>query len=262
MLRALLTLILMTVPLLAANIRLYLTDGACHVVREYEVKPDRVRFYSVERSAWEEMPLELVDLERTENEIREREAARRKEMEWLEGEERAEREHAREVASVPMGTGVYLVESGRMRAIPQAELDVQTDKKRSILKAVTPIPIVAGKRIVLMKGEHSSTVVPTPNPEFYIRLYREERFGIIRLTPKKGVRLVEEWGIAPVTNQVFEIHTDVEAFRRQVGDNLYKIWPEEPLTPGEYAVVEFSAGEANIQAWDFGYWPEGAPAKK
>ena len=34
---------------------------------------------------------------------------------------------------------------------------------------------------------------------------------------------------------------------------------EVPLEPGEYAVVEFSLGEANIQVWDFGYWPSGKP---
>ena len=40
-------------------------------------------------------------------------------------------------------------------------------------------------------------------------------------------------------------------FSRQMGPNLYKIWPTEPLKPGEYAVVEFTAGQQNIQVWDF-----------
>jgi hypothetical protein len=51
-------------PVLAANLRLYLKDGGYQVVREYQVQSDRVRFYSVERSEWEEVPLDLARLPR------------------------------------------------------------------------------------------------------------------------------------------------------------------------------------------------------
>ena len=42
----------------AANVKLYLTDGTYHLVREYQVQSDRVRYYSVERGEWEEIPLD------------------------------------------------------------------------------------------------------------------------------------------------------------------------------------------------------------
>ena len=58
----------------AANIKLYLKDGGYHIVREYKVEKDRVRFYSIERGDWEEMPLDLIDLKRTETEAAERKA--------------------------------------------------------------------------------------------------------------------------------------------------------------------------------------------
>ena len=61
-------------------------------------------------------------------------------------------------------------------------------------------------------------------------------------------------------NQVSESHEDINVFRWEAGDGLYKVWPKAPLEPGEYAVVEFSLGEANIQVWDFAYWPSGTPA--
>ena len=38
----------------AANLKLYLKDGSFQVVREYQVQTDRVRYYSIERSDWEE----------------------------------------------------------------------------------------------------------------------------------------------------------------------------------------------------------------
>ena len=43
----------------AATVRLYMKDGSYHSVREYETKGDRVRYYSTERSEWEEIPLDL-----------------------------------------------------------------------------------------------------------------------------------------------------------------------------------------------------------
>jgi len=44
----------------------------------------------------------------------------------------------------------------------------------------------------------------------------------------------------------------VEIFRQQLTkDGLYKIWPKEKMAPGEYAVIEYTAGKVNIQIWDF-----------
>jgi hypothetical protein len=260
MIRVVLTLLVTAVLSWCATLKLYLADGGYHVVREYEVKEDRVRFYSIERSDWEEIPLDLVDLARTRNEVEEKDAARKKDMDWHQAEENADRAHEREVSRVPMDPGVYLVMGDQLKTIPVAELEAVSDKKRSVLKVLSPVPIVAGKQSVVIKGEHAPTVAASATPEFYIRLQQQQRFGLIRLNAKKSDRLVEEWSIAPVTNEIYEQHEDVEVFRRQVDFNLYKVWPKAPLEPGEYAVVEFSPGEANIQAWDFGYWPGGAPA--
>jgi hypothetical protein len=115
--------------------------------------------------------------------------------------------------------------------------------------------VVSGKQKVMLKGLYAPTVVSSAVPEFYLRLSREQRFGIIRLTQdaKKQMRQVEQWSIMPVTSQVVEQHEPIGVFRREVADGLYKLWPEKPLEPGEYAVVEFSPGEANIQVWDFGF---------
>src|ERR1019366_4770025 len=30
-------------------------------------------------------------------------------------------------------------------------------------------------------------------------------------------------------------------------DQLYKIWPKQPLAPGEYSVAEFTSGQMNMQ---------------
>ena len=55
--RAFLVALLIAATAFAANVKLYLKDGGYHVVREYQVQTDRVHFYSVERSQWEDIPL-------------------------------------------------------------------------------------------------------------------------------------------------------------------------------------------------------------
>ncbi len=247
---------LVVLAALGANVKLYLKDGTYQLVREYEVKTDRVRFYSVERSQWEEVPLTLVDLKRTGQEVAERKAALAKEAKVLSEEDRAIREQEEEAARIPQNPGAYMVEGKEVRAFKLAESSVHTNKGRSVLKLVSPIPVVSGKATVELQGEHSSNVVSNPNPEFYIRLSDQERFGIFKLTPQKGVRVVEKVTIVPVTKEIIEEPAEVEVFRKQIGgQDLYKVWPQKALESGEYALVQYTAGKLNPQIWDFSYQP-------
>ncbi len=249
--------LLLAVAAFAANIKLYLKDGSYQLVREYSVKGDRVRFYSVERSAWEEIPLALVDLKRTETEVAERKATLAEEAKVLSEEDRVERALQEEILKIPQNPGVYFMEGGQAKKIRQAESTVKTNKGRSVLKVLAPIPVVSGKGQVELQGKHSLTVLRNPQQEFYIQLSAEQRFGIIRLTPKGGVRIVEKITTVPVTNEIIEEPEEVEIFRKQLTpEGLYKIWPMQPLDPGEYAVVEYTPGKLNIQVWDFRYEPE------
>jgi hypothetical protein len=102
-------------------------------------------------------------------------------------------------------------------------------------------------------------VVASAEPEFYFRLAYDERSAIFKLTPKKDSRLVQKWTVESITGEIAETQEEVPVFRRQLEDGLYKIWPREALKPGEYAVVEYTAEQHNIQVWDFGYYPAGKP---
>ena len=249
--RKLILIALVTAVLQAATVNLYLKDGGHHTVREYNVAGDRVRFYSTERGEWEEIPLELVDLKRTETEIQSRAQQRREDAVAMDAEEKAEREQRREIERIPMESGVFIVKGEKVTVLKQAETKVVNNKRRSILKAMSPIPILSGKSTVEIDGLKAETVVKETRPEFYIRLAAEERFHIVRVTPLKASRLVQKWDIIPVTKEIVETTDTVEVFRKQIGDGLYKIWPIKPLTPGEYAVVEFTEGKGNLQVWDF-----------
>ena len=79
-----------------------------------------------------------------------------------------------------------------------------------------------------------------------------EPFAIVKLTPEKGVRIVERITIAPATKEKQEERQPVEIFTKQLSENgLNKIWPQEPLEKGEYAVIECTEGKFNAQIWDF-----------
>jgi hypothetical protein len=242
-----------------AGTRLYLKDGTFHEVREYKVEVDRVRYYSIERSDWEEIPLDLVDLKRTESESKQRQEEETKAITASKEEEEFERQQRAEIKMIPREAGVYMVTDGKLRTFPAAEIKVHTSKGRNILKILSPVPLVAGKSWVEIDGESSKNLIEEDRPNFYFRLAEEERFGIVRAKKKKGVRVVEELNIVPVSNEIFSERDSVDIFRQQVREGLYKIWPVKPLDPGEYAVVEFTEGKVNTQAWDFGIPAKGTP---
>jgi hypothetical protein len=237
--------------LFAANIKLYLKDGTFQLAREYKVEGDRVSFLSVDRGEWEEIPVSLVDLEKTQAAIKQHEEAAKDEAISIKEEAKALKEAAREIQRVPMEQGVYLVDDVKVTPVKVGESKIVTNKRRSVLKAISPLPMVTGKATVELDGPHSPTGTANREPEFYIRLSADERFGIIRLSEHKGNRVVEKLTILPVSKETIEEADLVDTFRKQVGDQVYKIWPAKPLNPGEYAVVEYTEGKVNMQVWDF-----------
>lgn len=236
----------------AANIKLYMTDGSYQVVREYKVESDRVRFYSVERSDWEEVPAALVDLKRTETEAKTRQAELEKDAKILSEEDQAAREVEKEVMRIPQNPGVYWVDGAETKIVKAADSVVHTNKGREWLKILTPAPVVSGKGTLELQGAHSPNVFTNPAQEFYIQLSERERFGIARLRSRGAIRIVEDLTFVPVTKDVVEEPVMVDSLNRQLTpDGLYKIWPKEPLANGEYAVIEYTEGKLNMQVWDF-----------
>jgi hypothetical protein len=253
--RYLLALLLMVFTAWAANLKLYLKDGSYHVVREYQVQSDHVHFYSVERSQWEDIPVDLVDLKRTQAEAAERQTRLEQDAKAVAEEEKVERDLAKETRRIPQDPGVYWLESNQAKVLKVAQSTIHINKGRSILKALSPIPMVPGKGTLELSGAHSANVFTNPEQEFYIQLSETERFGIAKLTPKGAVRIVENLTFVPVTKDVVEEPSMVETFQKQLADGLYKIWPKQPFEPGEYAVIEYSEGKLNIQTWDFAVRP-------
>lgn len=271
MMRPALLFVFASVAVWAANIKLYLKDGTHQMVREYKFVEDRVRFYSLERSEWEEIPKELVDVARTERELKDRDEKRTAERKAVAEEEAAEREHLQRIRRIPEAPGVYWEENpdaaaekkAEMKALVLAESKLVTDKRRTLLKVMSPLPVFAGKATVEIDGVAAPQTLNTKRPDLYIRLSAEENFEIVRLLPgakpdpkskdrAKGSRIVEKVTIDPVVKDMkYEEPEIIPIFRQQLGEQLFKIWPQEELTPGEYAVIQFTPGKLNPQVWDF-----------
>lgn len=231
--------------------KLYLKEGGYHTVTEYKVLEDRVRYYSAERGEWEDIPLDMVDLKKTEGERKARIETEKKDAALEDAEEKFDRALKREISQIPVDPGVYFVENAKVTEVKTAEMKMRGDKKRSILKAMSPLPIVSKKAILELPGDNAAVSVPGQTPNFYFRIANVQRFSIVRLKSEKGARQVAIWTRLPVTNEVtFEMDL-VDVFRQQLSDDLYKVWPSKPLAPGEYAMVQYAEGEGEIQVWDF-----------
>jgi hypothetical protein len=235
-----------------ANFRLYLKDGTYQTTNEYKVMNDRVSFYSTERSEWEEIPLEMVDLDRTRKEVAERDASLQAEAKAQAEEDNAEREVVKEIQLIPPDAGVYFMRGEKLETMKVASSKLVSNKRRNVLKILSPLPLVAGKQTLELDGESSEMRVTEARPEFHFRLSNDESFAIIKLSTKKGARVVETVELIPVTKEVVEHREEVPTFKKQESDLLYKIWPEHDLEPGEYALVQYTETKVNVQVWDFG----------
>jgi hypothetical protein len=194
----------------------------------------------------------LLDLKRTESENAAHAAKIEADAKILSEEDKARRDQEREVMKIPQDPGAYMVENNQLRIFKQADSKVHTNKGRSVLKVLSPVPFVSGKATVELDNAHSTNVVKDSRPEIYIQLSADERYGIIKLTPKGEVRIADRLSIVPVTKEVVDDIDEVPIFRKQLSENyLYKIWPEQPMENGEYAVVQFTPGKTNMQIWDF-----------
>jgi hypothetical protein len=234
--------------------RLYLKDGTYQVASEYKVLQDRVSYLSVERGEWEDLPLELIDFDRTKKEIAQHEEELKADAKSQAEEDAAQRLAVKQVEQIPSEPGVYYIHNDNLEAVKVAESKIVNNKKRTVLKAISPIPMVSGKATLEIDGDSAPKEITEKRPEFFFRLSTFESFAIIKVLPtKKGSRVVETINIIPVSKEIAQEFKLVDTFKKQEGDNVYKIWPQNDLEPGEYALIEYTEGldSVNTQVWDF-----------
>lgn len=254
--------VLLAVPLTSwAVIKLFLKDGTYHLVKSYEIVGKRVRFYSVERSEWEEVPTSLVDFAATERARSEEEELKREELE--EARELAGRRFDSpegtgfEIAPgirLPEDEGVYAFDGLRVIRMIQSSGEVVKDKKRAALLLALPGPFLKNRGFVVLPGKRAAIRILSVQPTFYVR--SSEGLGgkleLVALEPRKEAREVErlEWRGGEAKPK--ELRAAVPLEREEIAPGLFRITPTQPLELGEYALGELIQEQLNLELWDFG----------
>jgi hypothetical protein len=253
--------------------RIFLKDGNYLLAREYKIEADRVRYWSVERSAWEEIPEQLVDWDATHKGEAE-DVARKKQIdEKL--QEIAQHQRAAsldidtsiEVAPgvyLPDAAGFYVVADGAVTSLSQDLAESRLSKKRLLVQVLSPVPVIPSKHDVDLKGTRAALRVHDPRPEFYFRTadQREPNVALIRAHVHGDSRRITEISTLRVTGESHSKEDQMALERWLVARGTYRYTLGKKLEPGEYAFIENVMDQGiDLYVWDFGV-DAAAPVKK
>lgn len=277
------------VPVVPRGKKLILKDGTFQVIREYEKNGERVRYYSLERGAWEEVPASMVDWDATEKAAGEEQKAETAELEKLHKQQEAQRmDNASEVdASLKVGEGVFLpdgegmfvVEGKSVRVLDQVASHLKADKLRVLAQVISPVPVVPGKQNLVLPGTHAALRIRSKTPEFYLRevttdsvegtkIQSSKPIGdagpeveLVRAKVTKNGRLLES--ISTMFGEsVSKKRNNVSIQRWEVAPSLYRFTLSEPLPPGEYILAQVVEEGLDMFVWEFGVDEPGEAVKK
>jgi hypothetical protein len=259
--------------------KLALKDGSFQLARSYERKGDRVRYYSIERGDWEEIPAALVDWDATERAERDAKKADEALVSKIHKQEEAAKiettldvDASLEVASgvfLPPGEGMFAIEGKSVIPIPQVGSAVRNDRKNQLKRILSPIPIIPAKQNVEIPGGHATLRINSQNPEFYLRelqpdydqdsaLERTHRQGVsgpdvqlIRATVKGNKRILQS--IRSMFGEELGRESNTISIQQwEIAKSVYRYTLGQPLPPGEYALAEILPDGLNLFVWDFG----------
>jgi hypothetical protein len=259
--------------------KLVLKDGNFQLVREYERKGERVKYFSLERGAWEEIPAAMVDWDATAKAQADSDKASESLLGKIHAQEEASKietvldvDASLQVAPgvfLPPGEGMFAIEGKSVTPLVQVGSQEKTDKKTFLKQVLSPIPIVPGKRNVEIPGAKAKTRISSSGPEFYLReappdperespVVRSSRPGesgpeveLVRAIVKGNKRQLES--IRSFFGQDIGTERKSIAIQRwEVAATVYRFTLGEALPPGEYALAEILPGGMNLFVWDFG----------
>ena len=258
--------------------RLIMKDGTYQTTTQWEIKGERVRYYSAERYDWEELPKDLIDWPATDKYNNERAGARDEDIKEIGKADEADERESPLVAPglrLPNTGGVFLFDQfnkqPQLVELIQNGSELNKHMGRNILRsAINPLALSSTQTIEL-KGLHARVQAHTGQPSIYLNIdtgdqsqpqftqksdkdQQPNRYGIVRVEQKKDVRIVGKLNVA-MYGKVSQKESWIPATASPAGDWV-KLTPSEALPPGEYAVVELlDKKQINLFVWDFGVNP-------
>jgi hypothetical protein len=252
--------------------KLILTDGTFQLAREYTVEGERVHYWSVERSQWEEIPTTLVDWDAT-HKAEAEQAGRDAELKA--------KIHASQLAQLtkdidvdrsleikpglflPDAVGFYALDRNKLiREMKQSEAVVKTSTGREVEKIMSGVSMIPSKKTMEIPGERATMRLNTAEPEFFMRPadQREPRFRLLRAQIKGGHRVLDDISIH-FTGEEKHRATDIEIQTWTPATGVFRYTVDQRLEPGEYAFVETTGEGINGYVWDFGIDAPGVKTK-
>jgi hypothetical protein len=259
--------------------KLVLKDGSFQLVRSYEKNGERVKYFSLERGAWEEIPAAMVDWDATSKAEKATAAADDALAAKIHKQEEAQSiqttldvDASLQVGGgvfLPPGEGMFAVEGKSVIPIPQVGSAVKTDRKNQLKRVLSPLPIIPAKQNIELEGKRATLRINSANPEFYLRelstedeqesgLERTSRQSttgpeveLLKATVKGNKRIIES--IRSMMGQELGRENKTISIQQwEVARRVYRYTLSEPLPPGEYALAEVLPGGLNLFVWDFG----------
>ena len=243
--------------------KLILTDGTYQLAREYAVEGERVRYWSLERSQWEEIPSSLVDWDATHKAEAEQVSRDAELKAKIRSSQLAQLTRDIDVdRSLEIKPGLFLSDAigfyaldrnKLIREMKQSEAVLKTSTGREVGKIMSGVSLIPSKKTMEIPGERAAMRLATSEPEFFFRPAdrREPRFRLLRAQIKGGRRLIDSISVH-VTGEEKHNATEIEIQTWIPATGVFRYTVDQRLEPGEYAFVEMTADGISGYVWDFG----------
>lgn len=174
--------------------RLILKDGSYQSTTKWEVKGDRVRYFSAERNDWEELPNSLVDWDATNKYNQAREAGApppeiqqqvEKELNLDAASDEAPTPQAAPGLNLPDFEGVFVLDAyqgqPQLLELTQDAGDINRNLKRNVITAAIN-PLASARQTIELPGEHAPVQIHQGRPAIFVNMAPDQPDATLQQT--------------------------------------------------------------------------------